>query len=261
MERLARARRGAAVRRLEREVGTGDAWSFLRAADHAWDEGDRSWAVEYQPPARVVRPSRAASSHGLHVRWVSRPRPRGGGSRAGLTLAGVGPRVDRPPLRRLCFVYDADCKHACRHGARGTHRRGRTGILDVPNRGSRVGRGLTKRRWRVASMQGCCGTTRGARRASSIAGCVRLSDRSPSMRRRSRIPRVLAGMGEARPRQQQALLTRKWPGDIHRQQEHRTCASSRCPSTQRPPELPPPNRRTVACLRGHRSARPLPPPR
>lgn len=50
-ERLARARRGAAVRRLEREVGTADAWSFLRAADHAWDEGDRSWAVEYQPPA------------------------------------------------------------------------------------------------------------------------------------------------------------------------------------------------------------------
>ncbi len=49
-ERLARARRSAAVRRLEREVGAGDAWSFLRAADRAWDEGDRSWAVEYQPP-------------------------------------------------------------------------------------------------------------------------------------------------------------------------------------------------------------------
>lgn len=50
-ERLARVRRGAAVRRLEGEVGTGDAWSFLRAADRAWDEGDHTWAVEYQPPS------------------------------------------------------------------------------------------------------------------------------------------------------------------------------------------------------------------
>lgn len=50
-ERLDRARRGDAVRRLEQEVGTGDAWSFLRAADEAWDKGDRSWAVEYQAPA------------------------------------------------------------------------------------------------------------------------------------------------------------------------------------------------------------------
>jgi hypothetical protein len=49
-ERLTRARRGIAVRRLEQEVGTGDAWSFLREADRAWETGERSWAVEYQPP-------------------------------------------------------------------------------------------------------------------------------------------------------------------------------------------------------------------
>lgn len=49
--RTTTARRGIAVRRLEKEVGTGDAWSFLRVADVAWDRGDRSWAVEYEPPA------------------------------------------------------------------------------------------------------------------------------------------------------------------------------------------------------------------
>jgi signal recognition particle GTPase len=47
-EHIERIRRGAAVRRLERVVGTGDAWSFIEAADRAWDEGNRSWAVEYQ---------------------------------------------------------------------------------------------------------------------------------------------------------------------------------------------------------------------
>jgi hypothetical protein len=50
-EHLTRARRGTAVKRLQRDIGTGDAWSFLSAADLAWDNGDRSWAVEYEPPA------------------------------------------------------------------------------------------------------------------------------------------------------------------------------------------------------------------
>lgn len=49
-ERIARARRDTAVRRVERAVGTGDAWSFIEAADRAWDAGDRSWAVEHQSP-------------------------------------------------------------------------------------------------------------------------------------------------------------------------------------------------------------------
>lgn len=49
-EQLNGVRRGAAVKRLERVVGTGDAWSFIEAADHAWDVGERSWAVEYQSP-------------------------------------------------------------------------------------------------------------------------------------------------------------------------------------------------------------------
>jgi hypothetical protein len=43
-------RRGAAIKRLERDVGTGDAWSFVDAADRAWDAGERDWAVEYQSP-------------------------------------------------------------------------------------------------------------------------------------------------------------------------------------------------------------------
>lgn len=45
-------RRGAAVRRLEKLVGIGDAWSFLNAANRRWSEGDRNWAVEYDPPSR-----------------------------------------------------------------------------------------------------------------------------------------------------------------------------------------------------------------
>jgi hypothetical protein len=35
-------RRGLAVRRLERELGTGDAWSFIIAADGAWEKGDKA---------------------------------------------------------------------------------------------------------------------------------------------------------------------------------------------------------------------------
>jgi hypothetical protein len=54
-ERLRRARRGSAVKRLERDVGTGDAWSFVSAADVAWESGDRSWAVEYEPPHETPR--------------------------------------------------------------------------------------------------------------------------------------------------------------------------------------------------------------
>ena len=47
-QRLEGVRRGSAVRHLETVLGTGDAWSFVEAADRAWDEGNRSWAVEYQ---------------------------------------------------------------------------------------------------------------------------------------------------------------------------------------------------------------------
>jgi hypothetical protein len=46
----AKLRRGAAVRRLERDLGTADAWSFIKAADEAWDAHDTGWAVEYQSP-------------------------------------------------------------------------------------------------------------------------------------------------------------------------------------------------------------------
>jgi hypothetical protein len=42
--------RGAALRRLERDIGTGDAWSFITAADQAWRAGDQAWAVEYETP-------------------------------------------------------------------------------------------------------------------------------------------------------------------------------------------------------------------
>jgi hypothetical protein len=43
-----RQRRGVAVRRLEKVLGIGDAWSFIDAADRSWSEGSRSWAVEYE---------------------------------------------------------------------------------------------------------------------------------------------------------------------------------------------------------------------
>jgi hypothetical protein len=50
-ERLT-ARRGEAVRRLEKIVGVGDAWSFINEADRQWSAGNRSWAVEFDetPP-------------------------------------------------------------------------------------------------------------------------------------------------------------------------------------------------------------------
>lgn len=41
-------RRGSAVRRLERDVGVGDAWSFIDEADRKWSEGSSGWAVEYE---------------------------------------------------------------------------------------------------------------------------------------------------------------------------------------------------------------------
>jgi len=44
-------RRGSAVRRLERLLGIGDAWAFIRAADAHWAAGE-SAAVEYEWPAR-----------------------------------------------------------------------------------------------------------------------------------------------------------------------------------------------------------------
>jgi hypothetical protein len=47
IERLT-ARRGAAVKRLERALGVGDAWSFIDAADRAWNEGSTTWAVEFE---------------------------------------------------------------------------------------------------------------------------------------------------------------------------------------------------------------------
>jgi hypothetical protein len=41
-------RRGMAVRRLERVIGVGDAWSFLHEADRQWAAGNRGWAVEFE---------------------------------------------------------------------------------------------------------------------------------------------------------------------------------------------------------------------
>jgi hypothetical protein len=35
------------VKRLEREVGIGDAWSFIHAADDAWNREPADWAVEF----------------------------------------------------------------------------------------------------------------------------------------------------------------------------------------------------------------------
>lgn len=49
-ERLT-VRRGEGVRRLEQIIGVGDAWSFLDAADHAWESGSKAWAVEYEHPS------------------------------------------------------------------------------------------------------------------------------------------------------------------------------------------------------------------
>jgi hypothetical protein len=40
--------RSAAVKRLEREVGIGDAWSFIHAADDAWNLEPADWAVEFE---------------------------------------------------------------------------------------------------------------------------------------------------------------------------------------------------------------------
>lgn len=60
-------RRGIAVRRLERELGTGDAWSFVQAADEAWDAGETAWAVAYQSP-------RGAAVDAGHKRGTARRR-------------------------------------------------------------------------------------------------------------------------------------------------------------------------------------------
>jgi len=38
----------AAVKVLEPLVGVGDAWSFTKAADDAWQRGDHGWAVEFE---------------------------------------------------------------------------------------------------------------------------------------------------------------------------------------------------------------------
>jgi hypothetical protein len=40
--------RSAAVNRLERELGIGDAWSFIHAADDAWNLEPADWAVEFE---------------------------------------------------------------------------------------------------------------------------------------------------------------------------------------------------------------------
>lgn len=45
------ARRGAAVRRLEKIVGIGDAWSFINEADRQWSAGNPGWAVEFDETA------------------------------------------------------------------------------------------------------------------------------------------------------------------------------------------------------------------
>ena len=39
------------VRILEPLLGTGDAWSFVDAADRAWAEGKTGWAVEFEEHA------------------------------------------------------------------------------------------------------------------------------------------------------------------------------------------------------------------
>ena len=63
-------RRGSAVRRLERDLGTGDAWSFVDAADRAWDAGDshgqssinpritpsRTWILNFDVRASLAAP-------------------------------------------------------------------------------------------------------------------------------------------------------------------------------------------------------------
>ena len=43
-----RASRSRAMRHLQSLVGAADAWSFIVAADRAFDEGSASWAVEYE---------------------------------------------------------------------------------------------------------------------------------------------------------------------------------------------------------------------
>ena len=40
--------RSGTVGCLEPLLGIADAWSFVNAADRAWEAGDRSWAVEYE---------------------------------------------------------------------------------------------------------------------------------------------------------------------------------------------------------------------
>ena len=45
------ARRGGAVRRLEKIIGVGDAWSFINEADRQWAAGNRGWAVEFDEAA------------------------------------------------------------------------------------------------------------------------------------------------------------------------------------------------------------------
>ena len=40
--------RSAAVKRLERVLGVGDAWSFIHAADDAWNLEPSDWAVEFE---------------------------------------------------------------------------------------------------------------------------------------------------------------------------------------------------------------------
>ena len=42
--------RRRAMRQLVDLVGIGDAWSFIHAADSAWESGDTGWAVQYDAP-------------------------------------------------------------------------------------------------------------------------------------------------------------------------------------------------------------------
>jgi hypothetical protein len=39
-----RARRGTVLRRIEKTLGTGDAWTLIRLADDAWARGSEEWS-------------------------------------------------------------------------------------------------------------------------------------------------------------------------------------------------------------------------
>jgi hypothetical protein len=122
----------------------------------------------------------------------------------------------RPPSAR------AAARSAVTTGARGLGARAvrAVAVLQRTHPGLRVAhRGRTRRRWQAVGTPGSCGTTRGARQGSSSVVCARLKSRSTSIGRDLRIRGARSRIGTLDPRRQEALLTRKWPGDIRRQEE------------------------------------------